>query len=369
MIKILYVVSTLKRSGPTNQLFNILKYLDRSVFEPHVVTLSPELEDSRWNDYVTLEIGLESLCLSRIAGAFLAKHRLSGLVKKIKPDLVHTQGLRSDVLSAKLGGFPNVATIRNFPQLDYPMTYGELQGRWMAYHHVKELKKIRKCIGVSEAVSENLSSQYSLSNVATIKNGVDTDIYHPVSPSFKVELRRRLGLPENRDVWISSGHLVARKSPLKLIDAWKSSSFFDDKHLVFIGSGELYDQCRLEAKGRDNIHVVGRVNNVVEYLQASDFYISASQAEGLPNAVLEGLACGLPVVLSDIGPHREIWEMSKTVGKLFDLSSKPSLLKAIQDQYAENRLATETEALKLIRERLSAEVMSKQYQRVYENLS
>ena len=47
MKKILYIVSTLERCGPTNQLSYIIKYLDKSKFEPMVLTLSPEPKEDR----------------------------------------------------------------------------------------------------------------------------------------------------------------------------------------------------------------------------------------------------------------------------------------------------------------------------------
>src|SRR5690606_9558118 len=102
MKTILYIVSTLKRSGPTNQLFNIIIYLDRSVFEPVLITLSPEPEDSRWQDYQSLGVQMHSLNLSRLGGLFFAKSNLEKLIKKIQPDLIHTQGIRADFLISKL---------------------------------------------------------------------------------------------------------------------------------------------------------------------------------------------------------------------------------------------------------------------------
>ena len=56
----------------------------------------------------------------------------------------------------------------------------------------------------------------------------------------------------------------------------------------------------------ENILFEGNVNNVPEYLNIADYYISASKAEGLPNSVLEAGCMGLQLILSDIPEHKEI---------------------------------------------------------------
>ena len=83
MLKILYIVSTLKSGGPTNQLFNIIKNLDRHIFKPIVLTLSSEPKESKWRDYESLGIEMYSFNLSRIEGFFFLESRLKNLIKKI----------------------------------------------------------------------------------------------------------------------------------------------------------------------------------------------------------------------------------------------------------------------------------------------
>src|SRR5690554_2914775 len=136
MRKILYIVSTLKRSGPTNQLFNVINHLDRSQFEPHLVTLSPEPADNRWKEFQDINVKLYSLKLSRLQGLLFAKYKLGRLIEAIKPDLIHTQGIRADAIVSSLGmKIPHVATIHNFAPDDYISKFGGLKGRIMVKHH------------------------------------------------------------------------------------------------------------------------------------------------------------------------------------------------------------------------------------------
>lgn len=71
--KILYVVSTLRRGGPTNQLFGLLKNLDRSIFYPIILTLS-RVEDLEIKDkFINIGIEIESLGFSKLESMFKVK--------------------------------------------------------------------------------------------------------------------------------------------------------------------------------------------------------------------------------------------------------------------------------------------------------
>jgi glycosyltransferase involved in cell wall biosynthesis len=95
----------------------------------------------------------------------------------------------------------------------------------------------------------------------------------------------------------------------------------------------------------------------------ADCFVSASRAEGLPNAVLEALACSLPVLLSDIPAHREILALSSAAGELFSIDRPESLNEAIQNFEITNNRRTAARALAM--EHFSAEAMSRSYQELY----
>lgn len=367
MTKVLYIVSTLSRCGPTNQLFNIIKYLDRDRFEPYLITLSPEPKDSRWDDYKKLGVKLYSLNLSRFSGFFFSKNNVSKIVNEIKPDLIHTQGIRADSISSSLKStLPKICTVRNFPQEDYVMTYGKLKGYLMVYQHVKAFRKLACCVGVSQAVEKNLKDKFDIIKTDSITNGVDTDIYLPAASEEKEKLREKHRIPQESNIWISSGHLSVRKDPIFLINQWKSNFANDLKNiLLFIGDGDLHDECLSLASETNNIRVLGRVNNVSDFLQASDYFVSASKAEGLPNTVIEALACGLPVLLSNIGPHREIFDMDEKIGSLFTLNDEHMFSVGVAHILARPKENISAFALRLAKQRLSAKKMSDRYQELY----
>ena len=367
MIRIVYIVSTLKRSGPTNQLFNLIKYLDRNIYEPHIITLSPEYIDTRWADFEAIGVILHGLNLSRIAGVFRASKKIALLMQDIRPHLIHSQGFRGDVFSSSCRlKIPKICTIRNYPQVDYSLTYGILQAKYMVWRHVTGMRKLSMCVGVSRTVSKNLNTLFLIDNVLTIPNGVDTEIYYPIDVKQKRTLRKRLSLPVFGNLWVVSGHLSIRKDPLYIIDLWKKRFYQDiDNHLLVLGDGELEKQCHEKSKGILNIHILGRVENVCEFLRAGDYFISASHAEGLPNAVLEAVACGLPVLLSDIEPHKEILKVASSFGYLFQAGKDDSFLRAIDCMLKDSREKLQQQTAAIVSEHLSAKVMSQRYQKLY----
>jgi glycosyltransferase involved in cell wall biosynthesis len=362
LTRIAYVVSTLKRSGPSSQLLYIIRHLDRRKFDPVVVTLSPESDDSMKPQFEQAGMPVRTLGLSRMAGFFLASSALRKLLIHEDAGLLHTQGLRADSLAAGFcSRWPSVCSLRNFPQLDYPMTYGTLRGRWMAHVHARALEKIDAPVGVSFAVSSNLKDVFGIHSY-TICNGVDTKVWAPFSAERQENIRRELNLPGKGRVWVSVGHLSERKNPMLLIDAFKDRALREDR-LIFLGNGPLEAPVRSAAKGCFNILVPGRVANVADYLHAADGFISASTAEGFPNAVLEALACGLPCVLSDILPHREIADLAGACVRIFPENDLAKLVSAVRNQNLTEdgrcsaRLAAE--------QRFSASAMSSRYQSLY----
>ena len=124
----------------------------------------------------------------------------------------------------------------------------------------------------------------------------------------KIELRKKLGLPLDKKICVFTGGLVKCKNPATLIKGFLDSRSSDNGILLIVGDGPLKKDCQALALNSCRVKFTGRVDNVEKYLQASDIFISTSFTEGLPNSVIEAMACGLGVCLSDIDVHREVLE-------------------------------------------------------------
>ena len=359
MKKILYIVSTLKKTGPIVVLANIVKYLDRNQFEPTILTLSVESKDSLINYFVDeLGIKVDSLKLSRIEGIFKGKSKVLEYIESNNIDVVHTHGIRADGFLKNID-IAKILTLHNYPYYDYPMKFGKLKGGLMAFYHMNIIKSNQNnCI----ACSKSLSKKFEQNNLKLpyIQNGVDTEKFIPLSSEEKDSLKEKLNIDKEKRIYITVGSLIPRKDVRTVIEGFKLYNKNNSSILLIAGDG--FEKDNLKAISDKNIIFLGNISNVIEYLQLSDCFISASLAEGLPNAVLEAMACGLPTVLSDIPSHREIYENEK--GNFFnikDITKLASLLDLKDDEFDKQHMLS----LKIIKEKFSAKVMSEKYQKVY----
>jgi len=355
LIKIVYIVSTLKCAGPTNQLYYIISNLPQDKFEWHLITLSPEPKDSRWADYESLGVKLYSLNLSRLRGFFYAKCDLRQLMGQIMPDLIHTQGIRADSLVSSLGtDTPWFLTARNYPGHDYPMKFGRLRGTLMTKRHLAAMLSCNHVIACSKTISGQLQ-HHNIDSVA-IQNGVNSPKYN----SAKAEVLSNLDKP----IFISVGSLIPRKNMQVVVEAF--GYYLNNKKgsLVILGDGPQVD--KLRSLDSDQIYLLGNVANVSEHLFASDYFVSASLSEGLPNTVLEALAAELPVILSNIPSHVEIDAECESACVLFSLEKgAEELAEKMLQVDAAFTVKSRIDALRVANEVFSAEKMSKAYQLAY----
>ncbi|WP_162985760.1 glycosyltransferase family 4 protein [Virgibacillus sp. Bac330] len=367
-MKVLYIVSTLKRTGPTNQLFNIVKNLDAVNFDCAIITLSPEPQDSMLQEFLRHGLTVKSLNLTRVKGVFIAGRKIQNEISKLDPDIIHTQGIRADEIAVNyLKDFKVVSTIRNYPFEDYVMKFGRIKGYLMAKKHFKVIKKSIKPILCSYTLKEKFLNEHGL-EIDVIQNGVDTFQFKKASLVEKARLRKKFGISQDKRVFISVGSFIKRKSPELIINEFLRLSEEENCILIMVGDGNLLEKCKEAAKGRNDIIFTGSTSDVGDYLRLSDFYITASKSEGLPNTVLESLATEVPVLLSNIGPHKEILNYNSKAGYLFTENNLSKLLKKLNKLTGDEYTAMQKAAANIIKENLSGKAMSNKYQALYKRM-
>lgn len=361
MINVLYVVSTLKKCGPTNQLSYIIKYLDKTKFSPIVLTLSPEPNVGSMKSYFEGDLGIKvcTLGLPRVKGLFFASAALNKFIKVNAIDLIHSQGIRADSLLSKRSlSIPWVMTSRNYPYDDYPMKFGKVKGSIMAFSHTRAMRKCNNVV----ACSKTIASELSFHNISAtpIQNGVDLGgKLNKASINYE---------SLDRPVFITVGSLIPRKNMEFIVNAFNEFAINNKSSLLVLGDGPNMDNLKSIGK-KSSIYFEGNVDNVAGYLALSDYFISASLSEGLPNTVLEALASGLPSLLSDIPSHEEIASECPLSCHIFNLmdgsGSLSKKLENISDIFSNEAV---DEAKDIAKSIFSASAMSLSYQKLYKIL-
>ena len=193
------------------------------------------------------------------------------------------------------------------------------------------------------SVSSAIRTEYEVCGVdheriASIFNGVDLKKFSPIMSEEKPALRQRLNIPDKK-ILIYTGKLNHGKGLQMLLRAWHrvlQNGTDTDLHLLLVGSGvNQYLSCEEELrvyvdKNRLNNFVTftGNVRNVQEYLQASDFLRCLSESEAMPNALIEAMATGLPVVATAAGGIKDIVVTGQN-GIMIEIHDESALVESI----------------------------------------
>lgn len=171
--------------------------------------------------------------------------------------------------------------------------------------------------------------------VCVIHNAIDRKTFFP---SDKSDARQQLGLPDTAKIIVSVGHLVLRKRHHVLIEAFAELiKAHPDAMLLIVGGdsfGSVYPDrlVRLVAKlGLEkSVRFPGNVsaNEVAQYYHAADMFVLGTQREGCCNAVLESLACGIPVITTPVGDN-EFFVKNGLNGYIVPVDDVPATSRAI----------------------------------------
>lgn len=368
-INVAFLVTACKKSGPIEQMLSIFTYIDRECFNPILVTLYDEPTDGTSQLQRYLDIGVKhvQVPLSKKDIMLGNTKALKSKLDSLDVDIVHALGVFPDFALSRMQYPGHVTTLRNFIYEDYPVKFGKIIGTIMAKMHLYAMKRTAQTWTCSKSLARKYREELKL-EFPYIQNGVNVSNFTRPTKEQKEDMREKLNLPKDKVILVYAGQFVARKDQKFLLELFSEQVELKDYVLLLLGDGADFAGLKEQYGELSNVIMTGSVNNVNEYLQASDIYIASSKSEGLPNGVLEAMAVGLPVILSDIEQHKEVYDANHKIGVLYQIGNKKDCLKKILALDANERIICSDEAYKCAHEQFSAERMSTQYQNEYKRL-
>jgi glycosyltransferase involved in cell wall biosynthesis len=258
---------------------------------------------------------------------------LFGLLKirKIEPDVIHAHELLSPtdmvILAKKIWGTPVIVKVLRGGKLGDLYKLNRRAGGKM------RIQRLKANVDLFLAISSEIRAELKDEGIQDrqcrfLPNGVDIDEYKPVNIHEKKLLRRNLDLPQGF-ICVFSGRLSPEKGLGRLLTAWEEVlKKHPDACLLILGSGEMESGLR----GKNPAHVIlkGYVPETKPYYQASDAFILPSETEGLSNAMLEAMACALPVIVTRVGAAADIID-DQNNGLLVDSGQPEQISKVVDD--------------------------------------
>lgn len=285
MIRVLYVMTTLDVGGAERSLFELVRRLDRTQFEPTVCTLIsggrmiPQFE----------QLGVRVFELGVGAGlAELNGARIVPVLARVRPHVIHSRLILSNLWART--GWPIARVICEERGL------AEDRPRFMTIANRASARLVARTIANSQAVAAKIRERDKIS-ADVIYGGIDTARFSPATAAPTTDL-------------VTVTRLETYKGVFDLVEAMREVvARRASTTLKIYGGGSQRDAlaAKIDEHGlQANIGLCGETDDVPSRLREGRVFVLASHEEGLPNAVMEAMAVGLPVVATGVGGTREL---------------------------------------------------------------
>lgn len=364
-IRIAFLVHTYGFGGLENMVTNLVNHLDPKRFESSIISFSPLKPVNNRVDPNHVRV----FSLNKMGGNNpILIYKICQLLRKIDAQIVQTHNWGTaleGILGAKLARIPVIIHAERGTIEDKKRNIIFQRFLWALAKQV---------LSVSAAHRKKVTdiTGFPQGQIKAIVNGVDTELFFP-KPEVKNEVRVSLGLKKGHICIGTVGSLRSVKNQILLINACKTIlSGFSHVEVLIVGEGPLKNQLtqKVSTLGfSKRIHFLGTRTNIPEILNALDIFVLPSLSEGMPNAVLEAMACGVPVIATAVGGVPEIIEKPED-GIVINSQDERALIDALTYllENKEDRLEMGMRGRLRVLKHFSLKKMVGVYETLYQNM-
>lgn len=362
-IGVVHVITGLGQGGAERMLQKLVSRMDSSRFRSAVISLSDE--GVLGSHIRSLGVPVHALGMRANTPDPLPLVKLALLLRRFRPQLVQTWMPHADLmgtLAARAAFVPHLAWNIRCSDVDYSK-YGA-STRWA-------VKLLSRASSVPDVVVANSHAGkvsherlgFAPRSWRIIPNGFDVERFRPL-PEQRHRLREQLALPP--DAFVIG--LVARYDVMKdHATALAALRLLPEAHLVAAGRGVTPDNPALAAADlRGRLHLLGPQDDVRNIFAGCDIAtLTSAFGEGFPNAIGEAMACGIPVVTTDVGDAGAI---VGDTGLVVEPQSPAALASAWQIMLREGEMKRRdrgSRARDRVIEHWSLDAVVRTYERVY----
>jgi len=376
-ITILYIIDTYVSlpgqalvGGAEKQLYLLASSLDPKIFRPIVVQLNPAnsmpAADKSFNN-----MELINLPTGRVYSLHGLRQvmRLADLEKRADVNIIHTFFEKSEImgwLSRRFSGVPVWITSRR----DLGFKRKSIHKRIFGF----DSKACNECVVNCHAIRNQMMQQKELpeEKIKVIYNGIDLAPYqvHDNPKTLKNELNIKddvllVGMVATLQFEIK-GHRFFIEASKKILEKFPNVEF------VLVGDGPLrnyYENMAEELGVRQNLHFLGKRNDIPRILSSLYISVLCSTSEGFSNVILESLAAGKPVIATNVGGSPEM-VIDERTGYLVPPADSDALAKAIINLLQDPKKARDMgeQGRRMVQEKFSIEKMVRSYEDIYQSL-
>lgn len=294
---VVLVTTNLARGGAEIQVTQLAGSLHRRGWNVTVISLLPlgELAD----ELTALEIPVFSLGMRAGKADVRAVVRLTRILNKVKPQIVHAHMFHANLLARCVRLICPIPVVLSsiHSMAESSRKSRSVRGRDWVYCITDWLSDVTVCVSREVAERHVTAHAISAKRLRVIPNAVDTDRFKP-NAAERAAMRDRLGVGEGF-TWLAVGRLIWKKDYATMLEA---SAKGRAGVLLIAGEGPLETELRARALDLGiDVRFLGLRQDIPELMNACDGLLLSSVVEGLPVVLLEAAASGLPSIATAVG--------------------------------------------------------------------